>query len=86
MADKTDTTTAPKYQRLATAVRTWLDSGMFEPGEPLPSITDLAADRGWSRQTCAKALQKLEVEGLLIRLPGLGYYVASPDVQADQPK
>ncbi len=27
------------------------------------------------RQTCAKALRILEDEGLLTRIPGLGYYV-----------
>jgi DNA-binding GntR family transcriptional regulator len=28
------------------------------------------------RQTCAKVLRTLEDEGLLTRIPGLGYYVA----------
>jgi DNA-binding GntR family transcriptional regulator len=38
----------------------------------------LAADRKWSRQTCARALQTLEAEGLLTRYPGSGYYVTGP--------
>lgn len=67
-----------KYKQLAADIRTWLDGGMFQPGELLPSITDLAADRGWSRETCARALQSLEAEGLLTRHPGSGYYVAEP--------
>lgn len=66
-----------KYERLAAEIRTWLASGMFQPGEPVPSITDIATDRGWARETCARALQTLEAEGLLTRYPGFGYYVAS---------
>jgi DNA-binding GntR family transcriptional regulator len=66
-----------KYKQLAADIRTWLEEGMFQPGERLPSITDLAADRGWSRETCARALQSLEADGLLTRRPGSGYHVTA---------
>ena len=66
-----------KYQSLAAEVCSWIDSGMFAPGEPLPSITDLAADRGWARQTCARAYQTLEAKGRVARFPGSGYHVAT---------
>jgi DNA-binding GntR family transcriptional regulator len=42
---------------------------------PTPSITTLSQEYGHARQTCAKALRTLEDEGLLTRIPGLGYYV-----------
>jgi DNA-binding GntR family transcriptional regulator len=42
---------------------------------PTPSITTLSQEYGHARQTCAKALHVLEEEGLLARIPGLGYYV-----------
>jgi DNA-binding GntR family transcriptional regulator len=42
---------------------------------PTPSITTLSQQYGHARQTCAKALRTLEDEGLLTRVPGLGYYV-----------
>lgn len=73
-----------KYKQLAADIRAWLDSGMFQPGEPVPSITDLATDRGCSRETCARALQSLAAEGLLTRYPGSGYYVTAP--KHDQPQ
>lgn len=76
MADA-DANDLAKYKRLATEIRGWLGTGMFQPGEPVPSITDLATDRGWARQTCARALQILAAEGLLTRYPGFGYYVTS---------
>jgi len=65
-----------KHQQLTADIRLWLDDGMFQPGEALPSITDLASDRGWSRQTCARALQTLAEEGRLEFYRGLGYYVS----------
>ena len=67
-----------KHLMLVAEVRVWIYNGMFWPGEPLPPITDLVADRGWSRQACALALQSLAAEGLLARRPGSGYYVAPP--------
>jgi DNA-binding GntR family transcriptional regulator len=42
----------------------------------VPSITTLTQDHGVARQTAAKALRLLESEGLVHRVPGLGYYVA----------
>src|ERR1700753_1111333 len=44
-------------------------------GPASPSITTLSQDYGHARQTCSKALGVLVKEGLLIRYPGLGYYV-----------
>jgi GntR family transcriptional regulator len=49
------------------------------PGEPLPSIRELHAKHAHSRQTVGKALRILEQEGLIYRVPGLGYYAAGPD-------
>ncbi len=40
-----------------------------------PSITTLTQEHSVARQTAAKALRVLETEGLVYRVPGLGYYV-----------
>jgi len=62
--------------RVATQLRQQIADGTLRPGEPTPSITTLAQDHGIARQTAAKALRLLESEGLVTRIPGLGYYVA----------
>jgi DNA-binding GntR family transcriptional regulator len=36
----------------------------------------LTQEHGVARQTAAKAVQLLESEGLVYRVPGLGYYVS----------
>ena len=69
--------------RLAVRLRRDIADGKLAPGMPTPSITTLSQQYGHARQTCAKALRMLEDEGLLTRIPGLGYYVkAAPGDQA----
>ena len=63
------------YMRMAAVVRQQVAVGALQPGRPAPSITHLAREYGHARPTSSKALRLLEDEGLLIRVPGLGYYV-----------
>jgi DNA-binding transcriptional regulator YhcF (GntR family) len=72
------------YVRLAARLRREIAEGALTPGMPTPSITTLSQQYGHARQTCAKALRTLEDEGLLTRIPGLGYYVtATPGAKPD---
>lgn len=71
-----------KYVRLAALLRGQINDGTLKPGNPLPSITTLSQQYGLARQTCAKALRMLEGEGLLTRVPGLGYYVVDLELRA----
>jgi DNA-binding GntR family transcriptional regulator len=63
------------YVRLAGRLRKQILNDDLEPGRPVPSITTLSQEFGHARPTCGKAMRLLEQEGLLIRVPGLGYYV-----------
>ncbi len=63
------------YVRLAEIVRRQIIDGTLEPGRPAPSITRLSQEHGHARPTCGKALRMLKGEGLLTRIPGLGYFV-----------
>jgi hypothetical protein len=67
-----------RYRRIADEVRALITSGAIVPAEPAPTIAELAGEHGCARQTAAKALRVLVDEGLLIRYPGFGYYVARP--------
>ena len=66
-----------KYRQLTAEIRSWLDKGIYLPGDSVPSITALSADRGWARQTCARAFRQLADEGLLTLYPGAGYHVTA---------
>ena len=63
------------YVRIAAVVREMISSQVLPPGSPAPSITRLCREHGYARQTCGRAMRLLEGEGLLRRVPGLGYYV-----------
>jgi GntR family transcriptional regulator len=62
--------------QLAGVLRKAIAAGTYPPGTATPSITTLSQEYGHARQTCSKALGVLVKEGLLVRFPGLGYYVA----------
>ena len=63
------------YVRLAARIRKQFMSGDLVSGRPVPSITTLSRELGHARQTCGKAMQLPEGEGLLTRIPGHRYYV-----------
>jgi DNA-binding GntR family transcriptional regulator len=65
------------YVRLAAMLRQQIADGALTPGRPAPSLTQLSCLHGYARPTCGKALRMLEGEGLLTRIPGLGYYVTA---------
>jgi GntR family transcriptional regulator len=71
--------------RLAFDLRKAIADGKYLPGTPTPSIKTLSQDYGHARQTCSKALNVLVEEGLLIRYPGLGYYVVGAKRTPDSP-
>jgi DNA-binding GntR family transcriptional regulator len=70
------------YRRLAAIVRDQITSGILAPGEKVPSIGELRQKHGHTRQTGTKATKILQDEGLIYRVPGLGYYVTLPTRQS----
>ena len=71
--------------QLAGALRKAITAGTYPPGTATPSITTLSQEYGHARQTCSKALNVLVDEGLLIRYPGLGYYVVGSPAKPGSP-
>lgn len=66
-----------RFVRVMDLVRAGIEDGTFQPGERVPSAGMLSVRTGFSRPTIAKALWLLQYEGLIRRIPGLGYYVTS---------
>jgi GntR family transcriptional regulator len=52
-----------------------IEQGMYEPGEQLPSESNLASQLGISRPTLREALFNLEQEGIILRKHGVGTFV-----------
>jgi DNA-binding GntR family transcriptional regulator len=68
-----------RYMKVADMIRQQIEDGRLQPEQSLPSIGALSRDLRYSRQTIAKGFQLLLDEGLIQRLPGLGYFVLDRD-------
>lgn len=66
----------PRYRTIEQALRERIAA--LRPGDGLPSDSDLCAEFGVSRMTARTAMHRLAEEGLILRLPGRGSYVAEP--------
>lgn len=64
----------PRYVEIEQALRTRIAEA--RPGDPLPSDTELCRLFGVSRMTARHAIEQLKAEGLVIRRPGHGTFVA----------
>jgi DNA-binding GntR family transcriptional regulator len=65
----------PEYMRIASDIRSRIDSGVLAPGDQLPSINALTVQYGVSSISVRNALLMLRVEGLAEGRPGVGIFV-----------
>ena len=66
---------SPRYAQVYSALREWIYSGNYGPGEQLPTESELCTMFGVSRITTRKALDILVDEGLVDRQAGRGTFV-----------
>lgn len=64
----------PPYQQVAAALRAAILTRKFEPGDKLPSQTELAKHYGVARMTVQQALRILKDEGLTYSRQGSGVF------------
>ncbi len=69
---------APLYARVKQAIEQKIRSGAWLPNSKLPSESELLNVLGVSRMTINRALRELTIEGLLVRMQGVGTFVAVP--------
>jgi DNA-binding GntR family transcriptional regulator len=71
------------YLKIAAALRDRIHAGDPKPGDKLPSEAAVSTEFGVARGTAREALKKLEDDGLVDTLPGVGRVVRSTE-QADK--
>jgi GntR family transcriptional regulator len=74
VADWNDST--PIYLQLRERVLAQILDGAIRPGEPLPSVRQVAGELAINPLTVSKAYQSLADEGVVEKRRGLGLYVA----------
>ncbi|HHQ15125.1 MAG TPA: GntR family transcriptional regulator [Chromatiales bacterium] len=69
-------TRSPRYVRVYTALREWIDSGKYAPGEKIASEEEIGRMFGVSRITTRKAIDLLVDDELVYRMHGKGTYIS----------
>ena len=72
----------PRYSRVKRMITERIDSGEWAPRHRIPSESELVRDLGVSRMTINRALRELTMESRLIRVQGVGTFVAEPKAQS----
>lgn len=70
----------PKYQQLVNAVRSAVEQGQLEQGQPMPSINELSFKYDISRITVEKGYNQLRKMGILEAFHGKGYFIAKTSI------
>lgn len=70
----------PLYAQLSDALTLYIRTEGLNPGDPIPSETELIRYYGTSRMTVRLALQRLATEGLIKKVQGKGTFVAEPKI------
>jgi DNA-binding LacI/PurR family transcriptional regulator len=71
----------PRYERLKQIMLEQIRSGTLKPGDRIATEVELCKIYHWSRLTISRALNELELEGVLTRIQGSGTYVTNPAEQ-----
>ena len=75
-AASADATPAALYQQVKEHVARLIAGGQLKPGDRIPSEQELVAEFGIARMTVNRALRELAEQGRIVRVAGVGSFVA----------
>lgn len=67
----------PIYQQVVEQIQRRIAQGALSPGDPVPSVRQLALELTINPNTVARAYLELEYQGILHKRPGQGTYVSA---------
>jgi len=71
----------PLYHQLKVSLVQRVEEGVFSLGEPLPTEVELTETYGISRATVRRAMQEIEHDGYIYRVPGKGTFIIRTTVK-----
>lgn len=71
----------PRYAAIKTYILDGISRGTLKPGDKVQSESELRRQFGVSRMTANRALRELQDAGVVIRMPGVGSFVADPSAK-----
>lgn len=71
----------PRYASIKKYVLDGISRGKLRPGDRIESEAELLKKFGVSRMTANRALRELQDAGVLVRLPGVGSFIADPSAK-----
>src|SRR6187551_60992 len=80
-----DRNDSPLYLRVAADLAALIDGGQLAPAQRVPSVRELARQRGISLTTAVASLRSLEQRGLIEARPQSGYFVARRSARLAEP-
>jgi DNA-binding transcriptional regulator YhcF (GntR family) len=69
----------PKYLQLSDSVIEAIEDGKLQKNDVLPSINELSSILEISRDTAEKGYKDLKNKGVIVSVPGKGYYIGQTD-------
>ena len=76
MIDIDATSSTPIYAQIVGGVKEGILKGIFEPGEKLPSVRDMAKMMTLNPNTVQKAYKELEREKVVVKMRGRGTFIS----------
>jgi GntR family histidine utilization transcriptional repressor len=77
-----DTALLPRYSQVKRMILDRIEAGDWPAKYRIPSESELVRDLGVSRMTINRALRELTLEGRLVRVQGVGTFVAEAKMQS----
>jgi GntR family transcriptional regulator len=66
----------PVYQQIVEAIKNAVARGLYNPGDKIPTVREMASELTINPNTIAKAYQKLEQEGVIVTMRSRGTFIA----------
>jgi len=79
-----ETAGIPKYRQLVNSVGLAIEQGIIQKGDHLPSVNQLCKKFSLSRDTVLLAFNELKSSGIVVSVPGKGYYIDRTDLSYDK--